>query len=419
MLCLLVAATIDKGGFFEPMSAIVFAACLVTAAIGWLVRPDLRAVDIAMLGFAAWWWVTSVLHAVPGHFLPLGASVLGVLAASVAVRAVARPWRVNAGRAVAAIAAATGAVGIVACGLRWYPEAIRAQDLWRLAGPLTYSNGAGALLAVGGLLCVGTWRRSWPAALALAGCVAGLIATQSRGAALAMLIGCAWCSWSELADAAPAAACGAASGLVVVASSQGPSRHVLALVASLALIVAAPVAERALRRDTPRADVRRPAKWLAAGAGAVTVALVVLARTEVVRRVDLGSDVGRLRAWRAALSQFSSSPWDGAGADRILHTSPGGAGVFFAHNEYLQVLAGSGLLGAALLVGVFGAGVLALRAASPRSRAAIGATVAFCVSGVFDFTWHIPAIALAAGVALGIGEGDAAAGAADTLSPSR
>jgi beta-xylosidase len=74
-------------------------------------------------------------------------------------------------------------------------------------------------------------------------------------------------------------------------------------------------------------------------------------------------------------------------------------------DEYLQVGVDGGLIGL-LLLGALGASViLAVRgrtAADPARAAGRGALVAFAVGGLVDFSWHLPAIALAGGVVAGL-----------------
>jgi O-antigen ligase len=70
---------------------------------------------------------------------------------------------------------------------------------------------------------------------------------------------------------------------------------------------------------------------------------------------------------------------------------------YFAHNEYLQIGAGAGAVGLALLALVF---VAVARLADRRtwqSEAATAALLVFAVGGLFDFTWHAPALGIVAG----------------------
>ena len=84
-----------------------------------------------------------------GSFLPLGASMVGFACRFPRHSAARRgKYRVLATQLVVALGAVSAAAGLLATTSRWYPLAMPAQNLWRLSTTLTYSNAAGALLAV-------------------------------------------------------------------------------------------------------------------------------------------------------------------------------------------------------------------------------------------------------------------------------
>ncbi len=138
----------------------------------------------------------------------------------------------------------------------------------------------------------------------------------------------------------------------------------------------------------------------------------------------------RLGIWEAALAQHAQSPVFGAGSRQFYEGSiqyrpaslPGYAREgLFAHNEYLQLLADYGWVGAGLLLLVvlthFANGLRFLgwfvrvrfintgRVQSQGLALALGclaALVATLVHAVFEFHFHVPALVLTGALALGI-----------------
>jgi len=405
-------AVLDKGAFFTPASTVVLVASLCVLAASWLlaaraegaVRPE----DLVLLALAGWWLVASRLHGLGAHFAPLGVSVVGLVAAGVVVRSAPWAWRRVAAIYLVGIGVATSIAGLVGADLRWTPLALRAQDLWRAAGSLTYSNAAGLLVAVALLVATDDALAARWRPLAVAACAAGLVATQSRSAVLAAVVGFALVSRAEFVRNLAAIVMGTLAGLLSVAASAGPRAHPLALAASLAILAVCPLADGAVRargaRDAALSAVARRRTALLAAAGGVLVGVALLAaHVEAARRVDVGSDLGRLHAWRAALDQFASSWLTGVGADRPLAVSPSET-TYFAHNEYLQLLAGGGVVALGLLGAAAFLIVRRQRATSSGLPTARAALVALAVGGLFDFTWHLPAIGLLAGIVLGLAQ---------------
>ncbi len=76
----------------------------------------------------------------------------------------------------------------------------------------------------------------------------------------------------------------------------------------------------------------------------------------------------------------------------------------FSHNEYLQMLADSGLIGAALLVVTGVCVVRAVRREDVATSCAAAALLAFAVVATLDFDWHLAALGLVGGWVAGIGE---------------
>ncbi len=135
----------------------------------------------------------------------------------------------------------------------------------------------------------------------------------------------------------------------------------------------------------------------------LVVAAVVGLHHEVGLRALSPSDQDRSSEWAAALHQWTSAPLFGVGPDRLL-TFHAADGTFahFAHNEYLQVAADSGVIGLALLLL---AGIAASRVArrfDALSSCAASALVCGAVAGAFDFDWHLSYVGLLGGVCVGL-----------------
>jgi hypothetical protein len=121
-------------------------------------------------------------------------------------------------------------------------------------------------------------------------------------------------------------------------------------------------------------------------------------------RLAAVSGNGRYQFWSSAVDAFSGHPVEGIGAGtfRFWWTAHGSIPgyVVNAHSLYFETLAETGLLGFALLVGAFAAGIAALagrwRRPADNDRAllaaVLGACVAFCVAVGVDWVWQIPAI---------------------------
>jgi len=421
----LLFAVVARGGFFQPESLIIAAASLVLAALSVLwsesVTP-LAAEDLALMCLAGWWLLSATLHGSARTFVPLGASMLAFLAGSVVVRNSPPLMRVIVSYSIVVIGWLTAIAGLIACELRWFPMAMRGQDLWRLSGTLTYSNAAGLFLAMALLVAMDSTvvRRFQP--LLVSGMAAGLLATQSRAALLAFLLGAVVFARSAMKANWPMLLIGSLAGAIVVASAAGHQAQPLALGASLAILffgglgysTIASLADRKLRM------ISKGGRKILAGSTIILVAGFggIAAHHQILKRVDLGSVQGRLREWHLAFLQFWHSPWIGVGPDRTLSASDTHFSTYFAHNEYLQLLAGGGLISATLLLLWLVLLARRLTRASVVNRYAEGALLAAGVGGLFDYTWHLPAIGLCAGLVFALCAPDELAGGQRTLGTS-
>ena len=96
-------------------------------------------------------------------------------------------------------------------------------------------------------------------------------------------------------------------------------------------------------------------------------------------------------------------PLVGVGPDReLVFRAADGTSAHFVHNEYLQVGADAGIIGAGLLGLVALSLVRALRRLDVLSSCAVGAVVCWAVAGAFDFDWHLPVIGLMGGWCAGL-----------------
>jgi len=410
---LTIAATYRQGGFYRPDALAVTIAALVLVVVSLLIGVDRRGLAVAASvgALAAWWLCTAAIHHHPMSFLPLGASIVGFLAVFLAMRGLATENRESAALGLAVLGAATAGAGLVAVALRWYPLAIPDQSLWRAAATLTYSNAAGSLMAIALLVGMGLDLRSrWPRVL-ICLMAAGLVASESRGAALAGLVALPLIPLGSLKQAVRPVVLGVIAGLLEVATSFGSTLQPVVLGVVVVLVVLAgvvPPRSRPLKID-------RRVVVVVAGTSVVALVLAVVAlHSEIALRLDPASTRVRGYEWSAALAQWRTSPLIGVGPDAllILRSMGRASGHFahFAHNEYLQVLADAGLVGLSLL-GLAGICVgRSVRRIDVGTSCAAAALVAAAVAACFDFDWHLPALALAAGWAAGLaGSGSDAA----------
>ena len=408
-LCLgVVVLAWEKGGFFEPANAVALAAFLVVvAAVIGLFRLRLRTEEAFLLALDIWWLVTAELNHDASSFLPLGASFAALLCGSLGVRALEARWRAVVRGWVVVVGSLTAASGLFACAMRWYPLAMRGQNLWRLSGTLTYSNAAGLLLGMALVLCLGNEDFGHLSAVPVMLCTAGLVATQSRGAMLATAVAALLLLRHQIRTEVVPLLVGALAGIVTVASSSGPAPAMGALVATCAALGATCLISYCrTKRGDGAAEMASttPRCWPVALRILAALSIVLaayLGRNEIVKRVDFGSILARLSAWRLAIDQWRTSPFLGVGPDKVLVPRAGGVVTYFVHNEYLQVLAGAGVIGALLLLSAVVLVGRRLWRQRTTSSGSVAAVVVFAIAGLFDFVWHVPVLALCAGIALG------------------
>ena len=432
------------------------------ALTGRLSRAALVAAGL-FLAFAAWTGLSATWSESAERSVSELARVSTYGAVLVFALLVAR--EVRAGAILDGIAAAVALIASLAflswLKPAWFPHddlaTAFADDPHRLSYPVNYWNGLAALLAIG-LPCI---LRVWSTARLLAvraaaGGVLPLLAcamffTGSRGGVVAVAIAVTvWLIFvpNRLGQAALAAAVGLPSLLLMLAAnsredltkgldtaaarSQGDK---LLLVAILVVVAAACLSAAAAlveRHATPPEQSLRP-RLAGVVPGVVTLALVGLAvavprvddewrefkappaqaqssaRDNVATRLGNAAGNGRYQYWQAARAEFSSKPIGGTGAGTFEFwwaRHPGTTEyVRSAHNQYLQTLGETGLIGFLLFAGaLFTPAVVGVRrrlraGMAPEQATALAAAAAgfgaLLVTLGYDWVWRIPVLPVA------------------------
>jgi hypothetical protein len=400
---LLVVEGWREGGFWPADAFVVAVASLVILGLSLLLdRPDPRGLLLvgSVLTLASWWLVRAIAAGDPKQFLPLGASMVGFAAAYAATRTLEGASRQMAGLGVAVLGGVGALLGLAGIVWRWFPLAIPSQGLWRLSSTLTYADAAG--LVLGMCLFVALGLDLTPALVRVLVCLtaAGLLATQSRGAYVAFLGACLVVPWRRYLRFAIPLLAGIVVGGAAIASSPGHRA-----VPWLGLLVVLAVAVSAVRWPRALALPARTGTRIVVVVVVLLVALVAAAAVhhEVGLRALAPSDQDRTVEWSTALRQWGSAPWTGVGPDRLLtFHAVDGTFAHFAHNEYLQIGADAGVVGAALLLLSVVAVVRVIRRTDLLASCAAAALVCFAIAGGFDFDWHLSVIGLLAGWCVGL-----------------
>jgi O-antigen ligase/polysaccharide polymerase Wzy-like membrane protein len=401
---LLVVEGWREGGFWNNDAFGVVVVSLAILVVSLLLElPDPRGIMLVgtVVALATWWLVRAVMTHGPEHFLPLGASMLGFAAAYCATRVLWGPTRQLAGFGLALLGGVGALIGLVSVALRWFPAAIPSQNLWRLASTLTYADAAGLALAMCLLVALGLDLSPPVTRIIVCLTMAGLLATQSRGAYVAFLGACLVVPWRRYLHFALPLIAGAVIGACAIASSPGPRSAPWLLVVVLlgGLVSLAPWSGRAI---LPATITLRTRSVVAIGIAAALAAVVLLHR-EIGLRALAPSDQDRSIEWSTGPHQWGSAPLIGVGPDRLLifHAADGSF-AHFVHNEYIQIGADAGVIGVALLALSVLAVIRAVRRFDLLASCAVAALVCFAIGGVFDFDWHLSFIGLLAGWCVGL-----------------
>jgi O-antigen ligase len=166
---------------------------------------------------------------------------------------------------------------------------------------------------------------------------------------------------------------------------------------------------------------RRGARAAVAACGAVFAAALLVSLFTGAARIGVGSGAAgrvvggtiteaRVILWHEALTIVASEPVFGVGPGRFEEASPTASrdrDLRWAHNEFLQVGAETGMLGYLLSVGLFAWGFLVLYANADGLATALGAAALALVGAHanVDYILHFPAVGLAGAALLGTAVG--------------
>jgi O-antigen ligase len=369
-----------------------------------------------------------------------------------------------------------------ALGTRLLPDVIGGDARPRLAEPLSYWNGLGALVAFGAVLAIGMAGnpRQHPAARAAAAGLApmfllALLLTYSRGAVLVLIVAlvllvavsparletfaalllAVLVSVPLLIGANGDDAIAGLSGSLPPHGDEG-RHHLLVLLGTMAVAAALSLGAAFVARRLTGPPRRVAGAVLAIGAVGLAAALLVVkmpdegpvtwtqdqfdafktydtaARADaesVADRLVVAAGSGRWQNWTAAVEQFQAAPVSGTGAGDYAfwwqqHRDIDLA-VQNAHSVYLEVLAETGVVGLLLLLVPVGAVAISLARFLPRSHAdaptvvvAVAAVAVVVLHAGGDWDWQLPGIVLPA-MALAGGALKAMALADGRVSPAR
>lgn len=353
------------GGFYTPDLVVVpvLLAVIACTRVRDAFRSDLL-VGGALITFAVYWHWRGLADGIPSRSVSLAAAAM----AFGATYLIARDLRSALERLIVTrvlVIAATGVaiVSLVLWSAHRPPWGLPFDGVWRLSGPFAYPNAAGLFFALGFLANLGQDSRPWGERVVAGGVlIAALIATASRGAFLALGLGLLVVGPGALATASVA------------------RRRVLAIGAAVA------------------------------GLAALYVALLTFGFVgNAGARSSTASADDRVAEWSAASRAGTEHLVFGNGPEQDLriHNFRGDAIARYAHNEVLQIFAGGGLVGIALLAGSVGAiAVTQTGQLRPRGRLSTAVLVAFAVGGLLDFSWHFAGLAAYAGWLAGLDEAD-------------
>jgi hypothetical protein len=410
-------AIIGKGAFYRQGqivagSALAFAFALaLLLSRGRLFAPALPRsivlVVVSQFAFGLWAVARAALAGDDLGGLSLLALAAALSAGFVLGHLATPPQRRALRQAIIVLGVASAAAGWA--GLVWRIDSLAIPGrAWRASGTLTYENALACLLAVVAVVVVAELVERETPVLGAALCVilAGAAASQSRGGAVALLLGavtlCGLLGWRAVLRVAWRPGIGATIAAVCLVPSMPVTSSPRPLPAVIGLCLGLAVA--AWPRD------RLPAVGPVGTSKVVGVAVVAVAG--IVLALQLGgigmgeltggvnwSSRHRVSQHRVAIAELAEQPLVGTGPGHaVLRWRDAGRTLQarFVHNEYLQVAVELGLIGGALLLLM----LVALGHAVWQGRAAgglpwagvVAAGVVIAVHGGLDFVWHLPAI---------------------------
>ena len=137
-------------------------------------------------------------------------------------------------------------------------------------------------------------------------------------------------------------------------------------------------------RGTPHLQSRTTAAVVVLAALATGLVAATVSHPLGNSRLSLATVDIRTNEWSAAYKQLSAHPVIGGGPERNLVLRDKRSFAYFAHNEYLQIGAGAGLVALALLALII---ITAARIADRRTWQSEAATAALLVFAVGGLPW--------------------------------
>jgi O-antigen ligase len=417
----LAAAVVGQGAFEGPSRWLV-AAGLAAALVTSVRRPltattRIRNVGVAALALIAW----IAFRGVTTSSASAATAQIGLIVGTIAIVVVCRRATAAERDALVTTVIAAGVFvaisGWVGVAFRVEPWANPGPTTWRASSSLTYPNAAAAVIVVALMFSLARRIAQPTSRIESVVCcvlIAGLLATQSRGGAVALGVGLLAMlmlgGWRVGLRAVLVPSMGAVLGFVVCLPGLDPISSAQPIPALVGLGIGA-----ALAAALPNVSGRS----MSIGATLALIgvpAAVWLTNEQFGRigsdRVQLGSD-DRAATMRRAVDAIVDAPIAGVGpgnlnlvwrsGDQLVTTG-------LVHNEYLQLIAELGIVGGAILVVLLVGAIRLLAAArtsTDQARWAGGAAAlaALAVHSGFDFLWHIPAIPLLAATIFGITTG--------------
>ena len=412
------------GGYFRETWAWATIALSCLAGLALLLReriavswPDLAMLS-ALAAFVGWVALSAAWSSFPSESLLEAERGLVYVAALLAFELVVPREHVR--QLLAGIASGATLVAVSSLGARlvWaQPVEVDPIQGSRLIEPLGYANALGILAAVGLVLALGLavrgpgrLERALAAAAAIP-LIATVTWTESRGTALALLVGLGVFAFLDsrrssllataLVLAGPAAVAvwlTARSSVLTEAGGatvdESPEAGLglalglgaLALASALSSFGAEWVEARLARS-------RRSARPLLGGLALALLGAVALAALRADR--PLGP---RFDYWGVAWRQWEENPWLGSGAGTFFaywQREERPVDVLDAHSLYVETLAELGPVGLGLLLCALGLPLVAgARSRHPLAAVAAGGYTAYLVHAGLDWDWEMPAVTL-------------------------
>lgn len=423
-----------RGGFTDAGRGVTVALAALACVVAVHTRGDAIAAELrgpvmgALVGLG-------LLLVVSVGWTPAGARsastaalvVLGYAALVLAVRVAVADARVivPVAAAIVVLAAAAAIVGLVACALRVEPFAQRIGGSWRPGGPFEYPP-ALALLQITAMPAVLSAMTTAPRRIAGLAALAGAAGTSVVFLSDGRLPLAAWivvaviavaCSESLGADRARmtlAVASLLAVGVVVHlaaggAADPGDTAGGTTRLATLAAVLAsASLLWAVVLRTCPLPSVGLHRRWAALVAVAATLGsgmLLLAASSGPVPEADGGVLHGRAQLWDAGLRAFGDAPLFGHGAGSFLQVSApyqDNGPVRYAHSLPIEMLVEVGPTGFLLIVVLFVGTVIAVvRSEVPVAWWFGTGAIAFLVTNLVDWSWHLAGCGAVYAIAVG------------------